>query len=122
VSWRYRQSTGELTSDAGEIVGVGYSGAGAGKDNPAAQADVDVGPIPQGSYRIGAPQNTEAHGPFAMPLLPAPTNEMFGRAGFMLHGDSISHPGDASEGCIIMDRVVRDLVWNSGDHELQVSP
>jgi len=118
--WTYRQSTGELADPLGEIIAVGYAGAGAGKNNPAMQSDIDVGPITQGFYTIGAPINSEDHGPFAMPLLPAATNQMFGREGFMMHGDSIVHPGDASEGCIIMPRATREAVWASGDRQLQV--
>lgn len=121
MSWIYEQSTGNLSHN-GVRIGQGYSGAGAGKNNASMQADIDMGPIPCGVYSIETPVNSIEHGPFAMPLLPAATNEMFGRSGFMLHGDSIAHPGDASEGCVIMARSIREYVWASGDRELQVVP
>lgn len=41
-----------------------------------------------------------------------------GVAGFAMPGDSIEHPGAASEGCIITPRDVREKVWVSGNHHL----
>ena len=118
--WTYKQSTGELTNAAGDVVAKGYSGAPAGKNNPAMQNVPDVGPIPEGQYTIGTPFNSPDHGPFAMHLTPDPANEMFGRSAFLMHGDSLEHPGCASEGCIIMPRPVREATWNSGDLALLV--
>ncbi len=43
----------------------------------------------------------------AIPLTPAPANRMFGRSGFFVHGDSNAHPGEASQGCIIMPLAIR---------------
>ena len=118
--WLYIQATGELVSAAGEVVSTGYSGAGAGKNNPSMQEVIDVGPIPQGLYGIEAPIDSPIHGPYALPLVPDARNDMFGRAGFLIHGDSIDHPGFASEGCIIQPLAAREQVWDSGDHQLQV--
>ena len=117
----YKQSTGELTAANG-TVSVGYSGAqGIGYNNPAEQFVHDIGPIPQGFYTItGPPYNTTTHGPFVMQLVPDASNDMGGRAGFLLHGDNVLRPGTASEGCIIMSRVIREAVWASGDRRLQV--
>lgn len=118
--WTYDQFTGMLCAPDGTLAAVGYSGAGDGKNNPAMQNVPDVGPIPQGTYTISQPYNSPEHGPFAMPLIPSPANAMFGRSGFLMHGDSLEHPGCASEGCIIMPPQVRQAVWASGDRELQV--
>lgn len=119
--WTYNQANGQL-SHGGVAVGMGYSGAKPdGYNNPSMQNVHDVGPIPQGFYTIHEPFDSPAHGPFAMPLEPDPANEMFGRGGFLMHGDSIENPGHASEGCVIMPRSVREEVWKSGDRELQVS-
>lgn len=122
MNWKYQISTGELSrvNGSSEVVGVGYSGNGEGKNNPAMQEVRDVGPLPCGWYKIGAPQNTTDHGPFALPLTPAPTNKMYGRSGFWMHGDSIPHPGNASLGCMIQDRAVRALVAASGADDLEV--
>jgi hypothetical protein len=119
--WKYRQSTGELFDAADELAATGYSGSPEGKNDPDKQSTPDVGPIPRGTYTIGEPFSSSLHGPFAMEMQPDPTNEMFGRSGFLMHGDSLEHPGCASEGCIIMPRDVREQkVWNSGDHRLEV--
>lgn len=101
--WRYSQRSGLL------LFGVGingftfqcYSGAGEGKNNPAMQDVVDIGPIPCGIYDQGEVEMESEHGTFAIPLIPRPENEMFGRSGFMLHGDSLINPGNASKGCIV---------------------
>ena len=123
VMWTYKQSTGELfTSGDGSVVGVGYSGAPGFKNDPSDESLKMKGPIPEGFYTIEEPRDTQSHGPFAMPLTPDPENEMFGRSSFLMHGDSIEHPGAASEGCIIMARAIRQQVWDSGDHRLQVIP
>jgi len=118
--WTYEQRTGRLTSPAGDVVATGYSGAGDGKNDPAAQAEHNVGPIPAGTYTIGPPKDTLTHGPFVLPLSPSADNEMFGRAGFLIHGDSVTEPGTASEGCVIMPRAVRELVAASDDKTLSV--
>lgn len=117
----YKQSTGELTFNNGSVYS-GYSGEqGIGYNNPSEENVEDVGPIPEGEYTIeGPPFNTVDHGPYVMRLVPKPTNNMFGRSGFLMHGDSIEHPGTASEGCIVMNRIIRGLVWDSGDRNLVV--
>ena len=118
----YKISTGELTSDKNGLIGKGYSGAaGIGKDNPLEESVPDVGPIPEGEYTIqGPPFDTPTHGPFVMRLIPKPTNTMYERSGFLMHGDSIRAPGTASEGCIVMGFPIRESVWLSGDRDLTV--
>ena len=120
MPWTYSPSTGKLCNRADQCVATGYSGAPAGKNNPAMQNVEKVGPIPRGGYMIEAPFNSPEHGPFAMHLVPDPTNIVYGRDGFLMHGDSLEHPGAASEGCIIMPRPARETVWSSGDHRLLV--
>ena len=117
--WTYNQATGVLSKD-GEAVGNGYSGFGEGKNNPEMQQVEDIGPIPKGTYEIGSPHDTASHGPFVMALSPAPGTEMFGRNGFLIHGDSIADPGTASHGCIILARNVRDTIAASGDDQIEV--
>jgi Protein of unknown function (DUF2778) len=120
LSWKYQQSTGWLLGTDGSVF-KGYSGAEPeGFNNPAMQEVHNIGPIPQGMYTIEAPMDTEAHGPYALPLIPVEGNQMFGRSSFLMHGDSIESPGTASEGCVIMARAIRQIVWNSTDHVLQV--
>jgi hypothetical protein len=121
--WTYRQSTGELLRD-GVRAGSGYSGHGLGKNAPEHEHDHSVGPIPQGWYAIGPPEDTKTHGPFVLKLAPAAENDMHGRDrnGFLMHGDAIKAPGTASTGCIILSAALRIIVWKSGDHQLIVVP
>jgi len=119
-AWTYIQETGELQQD-GKPIANGYSGAGQGKNNPELQDVHNIGPIPQGDWRIsGPPVNTAEHGPYVLRLTPVPETETFGRSGFLIHGDSKTAPGTASEGCVILPRAVREEVWQSGDRELTV--
>lgn len=118
--WRFEQSTGKLRDSDSNVVGFGYSGAAEGKNNPLMQEQHKVGPIPVGLYIIQPPQDTVTHGLYVLPLIAFPENQMFGRYGFLMHGDSIVHPGTASQGCVIQPRDVRELVWRSGDHVLKV--
>jgi hypothetical protein len=117
MTWTYSQSTGDLSRD-GSIAGKGYSGTGAGRNNPAMQGVGDVGPIPQGQYIIGPPHDTAHHGPFVLALTPAQGNHAFGRSGFLIHGDNVRH--DASKGCIILSRPLRESIWASGDKIIEV--
>lgn len=119
MTWQYTQSTGEIKLN-GELCGIGYSGAGSGKNNPEAEAQHNVGPIPRGGYTIGEPQDTTTHGPFVLRLTPVAGNFCCGRSGFLIHGDSVKNPGSASEGCIILPRAVRENIWESGDADLEV--
>ena len=118
--WTYSQINGELLDPTGKILAAGYSGMGLYKNDPTAENVHSEGPIPCGKYTINPPESTVEHGPYVLPLTPDEGNEMFGRAGFLIHGDSLEHPGAASEGCIIMPRAVREAIWQSGNHELQV--
>jgi hypothetical protein len=119
-AWTYAQKTGELQRD-GQHVATGYSGAGDGKNNPDMQSVRNTGPIPQGDWTItGPPLNAAEHGPYVLRLAPKEGTDTFDRSGFLMHGDSKSAPGTASQGCIIMPRTVREQVWNSGDSDLRV--
>lgn len=119
--WQYEQATGRLRDENGTVQGVGYSGRYPdGKNKPEMQDEQNVGPIPAGEYSIGLPVDTVTHGPFVLPLVPDPKNQMFGRSAFLIHGDSVVAPGTASEGCIIMARDVRQQIAKSGDNVLEV--
>lgn len=137
MSWSYSQSTGILGSADGLFKARGYAGAGAGKNNPDMQNIVDVGPLPQGRYSLGQAfecthdlESDETcgdchgtakhkHGPNVIRLIPDPGNEMFGRAGFLIHGDNST--GTASEGCIVMPPATRQQIMDSNDHVIEVT-
>ncbi len=120
MPWEYSQHTGRLYHD-GNFVGLGYAGRGSGKDNPATQMQVGIGPIPRGIYTVGPPFTHPHAGVYTLRLTPQPGTVTFGRSGFMMHGDSIEHPGQASDGCIIQNLSVRRRVWESGDRTLKVT-
>lgn len=119
MPWTYEISTGRVLDPNRMLLAIGYSGAGSGRNNVNSQEIPNVGPIPEGTYDIGAPQDTEQHGPFVLPLEPYLTNEMYGRSGFLCHGDSLEAPGTASHGCLILPRWARERIWESEDHALQ---
>jgi RHS repeat-associated protein len=123
----YHQATGQLVCiDDGTKKGIvdetGYSGKGTKKNDPAHQCDISEGPIPRGTYSIGTAYDTTTHGPKVLPLTPDSGNNMCSpeRSGFLIHGDSSQHPGEASEGCIIMSRAVRDSIDDAGGGTLTV--
>jgi hypothetical protein len=118
MPWQYHQKTGQLFYD-GQLVDTGYSGRGAGKNNPQLEATANVGPIPSGAYKIGPAFTDGAKGPVVMRLTPV-GHTAHGREGFLIHGDSRSHPGEASEGCIILDRTIRERIAASHDTALEV--
>lgn len=141
MAWIFQQSTGQVTDAKGFRYGISYAGHGEGRNNPLLQdvragarwdadkqlwipvdglAATDFGPLPCGFYDMQAPVDTEKHGPYVLWLTPDPANQMFGRSGFGWHGDSIEHPGYASEGCICSPRSPRQSAWGSLDHRLQV--
>ena len=119
--WVYSQSTGQLSKDSLAVV-CGYSGCKDGKNNPECQDDKNLGPIPQGMWTLTECFDSTKHGPYCIRLEPAEGTITFGRDGFLIHGDSINHPGEASEGCIILPRRFREQVWESFDTQLEVVP
>jgi hypothetical protein len=109
----YHQRTGQLYEVVWPFLpplAIGYSGHGLGKNAPGLEDHARVGPIPQGLYFIGPPRDTPDHGPFVLPLDPCPGTDTHGRSGFLIHGDSKEHPGEASLGCIILPRPIREQI------------
>ena len=118
MPWQYNQKTGQLTLN-NKAVGVGYSGRGNGRNNPLFETASNIGPIPRGRYRIGPQRSHPKKGSLTMSLIPI-GHTANGRTSFLIHGDSLKNPGDASEGCIILDRNVRQTIAVSGDADLEV--
>ena len=118
--WTYVQSTGRLYFN-GTPIATGYSGQGDGKNNPALETVKNVGPIPAGRWRVqGSPFDSPANGPFCLRLRPCEGTDTHGRSGFLIHGDSLSAPGTASHGCIVLPRAIRRAIWESVDTEMLV--
>ena len=125
--WIFAIRTGRIFhNDA--LIGRGYSGADDdnvddpddSKNNPDRVREKNVGAIPPGNYIIGELFDHPTKGRDCMRLTPDEDNEMFGRDGFMIHGDSIAHPGTSSQGCIILNRPTRQFIGNSTDKQLFV--
>lgn len=128
VACTYAQSSGELSckqagnstqggNDAGQPVvdASGYSGA-PGHQNKSADQDLkNQGPIPQGAYRIEPAFPGLHHNMLnVMRLTPFPGTNTFGRGSFEIHGDRVSAPGTASEGCIVTNPTARSKVRDGG--------
>lgn len=121
--WIWVQRLGSLYKEGDERpTAKGYAGCCKYKNKPEFQSKIGKGPLPQGLYTIVRHEEDDkrGHGPFVLRLIPDPANEMFGRAGFLIHGDSIKSPGTASQGCIVVSREAREHIWSSGDHSLKV--
>lgn len=115
----YEIKTGRLTQ-YGALIGTGWSGQEAGKNNIDMVSVHGIGPLPPGIYTIG-PAHTEPRlGPVVMNLEPDISNLMYGRSLFRIHGASASDPEHSSEGCIIMPRPVRELIDEGTDRALTV--
>lgn len=123
--WTYEQYSGNLYYPRDNtLAATGYAGGNEGKNpegvnNPDMQGIKGVGPLPVGNYTFGEPVEHSKLGPFAIPLIPDSENNMLGRGGFYMHGDT-TPSGNASEGCIIMPRSIREACWLSLDHKLIV--
>jgi hypothetical protein len=117
--YTFSSTTGWLCDATGKRIAQGYAGGECGKrpdavNNPDMESVPQVGPLPRGIYSLGDPVEHSRLGPYAIPLIPDSENEMYGRSGFFVHGDTIPS-GNASEGCIILPRFAREALKNSGE-------
>lgn len=115
----YEQSTGKLFDDQGRLLGQGHAGNGAGLNNPDAEDQHNVGPLPRGQYTIGTFRDHPTLGPLSAPLTPVADrltgfNWLHGRGQFWLHGPELS------EGCLVQERPVRATVAAMADKTVTV--
>ncbi len=127
--WRYIQVSGALYHSDGadhgfRFIANGYSGSGAGMNNPAMQYIPNTGPIPLGHWTIGPPIHHPSP-PYqhhlaypVMRLTPVAGTFVNNRGNFLIHGDNQKHT--ASDGCIILSPHVRQMIAMSKDHDLHV--
>lgn len=120
--WIFNQDNGSVVNDNPKITShfTGYAGHGEGKNNPEMQDVRDVGPIPCGMFSIMPPHDSTKTGSYSMVLVPDVDDHLFGRGDFRIHGDSLQHPGEASDGCLILRLHDRRLLWQAGDRRLKV--
>ncbi|MBS0967655.1 DUF2778 domain-containing protein [Nissabacter archeti] len=117
MTWTYHQSTGEIYHNS-RYRGKGYAGRMTNKNNPDRQQVKGLGPLPRGRYKITA--KTHSKGPVTL-VLEQIEGTTFGRSAFRIHGERRRPPvGWASEECIILDRDIREAIWDSGDKILEV--
>jgi hypothetical protein len=117
--WIWKQAAGELWRN-GKLIAKGYSGHGDGVNNPSMQAVHKVGPIPRGRWRFVVLAGDLHTGPYSIIIMPCPGTVTYDRDGFRGHGDNSKGDRSASEGCIILARAIRVMIWTSGDHDLEV--
>lgn len=118
LCWTYIQSTGALFDPFGHREATGYSGRkGVWRNNPFYEQAKGYGPIPRGDYMIARPRTSAIVGPIAMDLEPVGHNA-WGRTALMIHGDNKG--GDASRGCIVLDRWTRLQISGSDVRRLVV--
>jgi hypothetical protein len=110
---------GQLTLTDGSTASA-YSGSSQAWDDPTREAEKGVGPIPAGTWAIGAPHDSPHTGPFSLPLEPVAGTETFGRSGFLIHGDSAAEDHTASHGCLVCSRGARMAIDEDPDRTLVV--
>lgn len=127
VTCTYRQSSGHVTciDDSTNRVlfsVIGYSGTGEGRDSPQHNGSENVGPTPRGTWEIGAVVPGARTGPISIRIrhvggetFPATRD----RGTFLIHGDN--RINDASEGCLILGPVQRQVLVDHGGGTLHVT-
>ena len=122
MPWSYSQSQGILARNGQTILTGCYSGHGEGLNNPAAQDQIGVGPLPQGLYAMVCLEDSPHTGMATIVLGPSSGNVMYGRSAFRIHGDNGKGDQSASDGCIIAGHASdRKAIWDTGDHSLEVT-
>ena len=104
----------EKTDISDTVLGYGYSGQAQYLNNQLFQEDHNLGPLPAGTYTISSIADDPRRGAHTCVLTPAATNEMYGRSGFLIHGDTTPPTHSASDGCIITPLWVRQQ-FKAGD-------
>lgn len=120
MAWEYEVKTAKFYHNGTYLFSARYAGAEGYYNDSSKECVSNKGPLPRGTYHIGEPFNHPKTKKYTMRLTPSSSNNMCGRGRFMIHGDSIATPGQASNGCIILDLNFRIKIANSNDHELIV--
>jgi hypothetical protein len=120
MSWVYKVSSHTFYLNGTYQFDGMYSGRPGYKNDTSQECVKGKGPLPRGTYTIGKPFYHHKTKAWTMRLTPSDSNNMCGRDGFMIHGGSSKHPGEASDGCIIVSLPNRKAIAASGDHMLKV--
>lgn len=119
----YSQTSHTFTLPDGRQAIAYYAGNGKWKNDPASQNVHDHGPLPQGTYTM-SPQILRPHLGPAIALTPSPSNNMFGRSSFYIHGLDSRFLNDSSDGCICCGPNIRNAIdglIKSGETTLEVT-
>ena len=109
MNLNWSQSRGSMTTDDGRLIAVGFAGNHDGRNNPDMQSVHDVGPLPQGVYRVGAWGPHAELGQLSAPLTQI-AGETYGRSGFYIHGPGGADPSQCSKGCVVIEHSQRLVV------------
>ena len=120
MPWVYKVSAHSFYLNGAYQFDAKYSGRPGFKDDSANECVKGKGPLPRGTYTIGPAFYHHKTKALTMRLTPFVENEMCGRDGFMIHGNSSIHPLSASDGCIILGLSGRREINDSNDKILVV--
>lgn len=120
MTWVYKVSAHSFYHNGTYKFDAKYTGRPGFKDDSAYECVKNKGPLPRGTYTIGPAFYHKRTKAWTIRLTPYIENQMCGRDGFMIHGESVSHPGEASNGCIILDMSYRKIIADSRDKILVV--
>ncbi|WP_414162814.1 tlde1 domain-containing protein [Superficieibacter sp. BNK-5] len=120
MTWVYKINAHSFYLNGTYQFDARYSGRPGFKNDSANECVSGKGPLPRGTYTIGPAFFHVRTRAWTMRLMPYPENQMCGRGAFMIHGESSAHPGEASDGCIILDLLYRKIIAASSDKILVV--
>lgn len=85
MAWEYDVTTHTFTRN-GESYTADYAGATGYKNDSSQECVANKGPLPRGTYTIGAPHHSAHTGKYTLDLTPSASNSMCGRSAFRIHG------------------------------------
>jgi hypothetical protein len=119
--YTYSQSTGQFKL-GNDLIGTGYSGNGAARNQPAMQDRPNMGPIPVGTYVITGRKDEK--GEPEIDLMPEAQTNTFGRwpgERFAIQADTVP-PGNAPGGRIVLPRDARSKIDTAPFTKVRVVP
>ena len=99
----------ESTDYSAELIGYGYSGQPTFLNDIHKENLQNIGPLPAGMYTITDVYDDPKRGDHTCTLTPMPGTKLYGRSGFLIHGDTATESHDASDGCIVAPLWMRQL-------------
>jgi hypothetical protein len=116
----YHSATGKIEGIPNLPNATGYSGHGAGLNNPNLERIKGIGPIPRGKWRIVRWEDHHGELGPQVAILEPDGWDAYDRSLFRIHGDNSLGNYSASNGCISASRAVRDAWRASGEMKFEV--